>query len=167
MKIINSPCRLFTRGLRRNDEKNPKDLIRSLKKVERRGSPKGNKVLHAWLSWRERGESVAFRAVQACWKKIRCPPDRSARHPTSRRASYPEPSRIGGLALSHKSKCQSLGLRHAATCLRLYVQLCVKVFSLTLCIWGCQFPYSFFHCCFLLYFWIQTAASEVGWRRQG
>lgn len=107
-----------------------------------------------------------FQAVQACWKKIRCPPDRGARHPTPKQASYPEPSRTDGLALSHKSKCHSRGLRHAATCLCLYVQLCVKVFSLTLCICGCQFPYIFFHCCFLLYF-IMSDSSEWSRRRQG
>lgn len=99
--------------------KESKDVLHSRCNTERSSFfPKTNKVLlHACLSWKERGGgSVVFQAVQACWQKIRCPPDSGACHP-ARQASYPEPSRSGGLVLSHKSQCQSQGSRHAATCL--------------------------------------------------
>lgn len=143
--------------------------MRSLEKVERSGSPKGNKVLHTLLSW-GRGESVVLLAVQACWKKIRFSPGRGACHPTLQPASYPEPSRSSSLALSHKSKCHSWGLRHAATCLCLYVQLCVKVFSpslrLYLCLPLCQFPCSHFHSVvFLVLLFTFWNSVSIGWSR--
>lgn len=118
---------------------------------ERRSLPEKNKVLlHAWLSWKERGKrGVSGRPGML--KEDKVPAWQRSLSPHPKQASYPEPSRSGGLALSHKSQCHSQGLRHAATCLCLYVQLCVKVSSLTLSIGVCQFPCSFFHCCFLAF----------------
>lgn len=137
-KSHTAPAAFFTHSLNRNDEKGSRDVLRSRRRVERSQLSKGEQSVTCMVIVKRRKRGWGERArrlgpSQACWKKIRWPPDGGARHPPPRlQASYPEPSRSGGLALSHKSQCHSRGLQHAATCLCLHVQLCVKVFSLTL-----------------------------------
>lgn len=126
-------------------------MMHSIRKVESSSSPKGNKALHALLSWR-REESVMFQAVQACWKKIRCQPSRAACHTTLQRASYPPPSRSDGLALSHSSKCHSRGSWHAATCLRLALCMCLLVLKQ---------QFSLLFCCFLYFAKSKTFLSHT------
>lgn len=106
---------------------------------EKQLSKGGDKALHALVPWRGE-ESVMCQAVQACWKKIRCRPSRGACHTTLQQASYPSPSRIGALPLSHSGKCHSRGLWHAATCLRL-----------SQCAYACQPLSSGFQYCLVVF----------------
>lgn len=170
-KSHTAPAAFFTHSLNRNDEKGSRDVLRSRRRVERSQLSKGEQSVTCMVIVKRRKRGWGERArrlgpSQACWKKIRWPPDGGARHPPPRlQASYPEPSRSGGLALSHKSQCHSRGLQHAATCLCLHVQLCVKVFSLTLYLCVSVPTPSLSHRCFLaftlyIYFLIQTAESE-------
>lgn len=69
-KLRTVPASFFTQRLHRNDEKNPKIWCARWKKVERGGSAKGNKVLHAWLSWRRRERGVSGRPVMLKEDKV-------------------------------------------------------------------------------------------------
>lgn len=161
-----APCRFLTRRLHRNDEKNPKIWCARWRKLKGADLQRGTKCYMRGYREKERGEcGVSDRP--GLLKEDKVPVrQKSPVTPPSKQASYPDPSGTGGLALSRKSRCHSRGLRHAATCLCLYVQLCVKVFSLTLCICVCQFPYSFFRRCFfkiLLFKLLNSDSSE--WRK--
>lgn len=124
---LHRPCCFYIKCLLQNAEQNPKMCCTSMAFSQDEQSVVTCVLVMRGEGWWKCG--VSSRPGMLTEDKV--PAWQQSLPPRLRQASDPEPSRSGGLVLSHKSQCQSQGSRHAATCLCLYVQLCVKVLSLT------------------------------------
>lgn len=73
IRKLYGPCCFYTKCLHQNDEMNPKICCAHtvMKEV---AFQRRTKCCYTHGYHERRGASMVFQAVQACWKKIRCPP---------------------------------------------------------------------------------------------